>query len=59
MNCSHPVLEEVQELQAEVRGTRKLEDIERAKELVNGETEHSGVILLVCNESGVIFSLIA
>ena len=36
MNGSHFFLEEVQELEAEVRGTRKLGDIERAKEPANG-----------------------
>ena len=36
MNGSHLFLEEVQESEAEVRGTRKLGDMERAKEPVNG-----------------------
>ena len=36
MNDSHVFLEEVQELETEIRGTRKLGDIERAKEPVNG-----------------------
>ena len=36
VNGSHLFLEEVQEPEAEVRGTRKLGDIERAKEPVNG-----------------------
>ena len=37
MNGSHLFLEEVQEFESEVRVTRKLGDIERAKEQVNGE----------------------
>ena len=36
VNGSHLFLEEVQEPESEVRGTRTLGDIERAKELVNG-----------------------
>ena len=37
MNGSHIFLEEVQDPEAEVRGTRKLGDIKRAKDTVHGE----------------------
>ena len=57
MNGSHLFLEEVQELEAEVRGTRKLGDIEGTKESVNCGEQHSGVVLLVSNEGGVVVCL--
>ena len=54
MNGSHLFPEEVQEPEAEVRGTRKLGDIERAKEHRLMVENNILGLLLVSNEGGVV-----